>query len=67
MDRRYKIIKDKRVLKAFKNRYGFKYDNDYSYILNVDYLRDTIIYKGREYDIKYISGCFFPYLVMYCE
>ena len=67
MERKYKIITDKRTLRAFKNRYGFEYDNNYSYILNIDYIKDNIIYKGHEYDIKYISGCFYPYLVMYCE
>lgn len=63
-----KAVKDGRVLKAMAKQEGFKYpiDKPFHYVDELDNfsLRTKgFNYKGKQYKIEYISGCFYPYVV----
>ena len=61
----YKVVKDKRTLKAIE-RMGFISQPKHDFYprcevgLNYQYAFE---YKGSNYSLKYFDGCFYPYLV----
>lgn len=60
-----KIIKDLRVLKAINRRYPYlKFDKDFKYEVGLDSgTNQEYIYKGKKYELKFFSGCFYPFIV----
>ena len=62
-----KVIMDGRILKAMSKQEGFLYpvDKPFHYVdeLNNHKLRNEgFCYKGTQYIIKYMSGCFYPFV-----
>lgn len=55
------IVHDQRTLNALGKRYGFIYDKKYDYVLH--YNTTDLEMNGRKFKIKYIDGCFHPYVV----
>ena len=59
-----KIIKDLRILKRLSKKYNFVVDREFKYITK----EDTTLKQFRElktegFDIKYLSGCFYPFVI----
>lgn len=56
-----KVITDGRTLHSLGKQYGFEYDKKYRYITedNGDFK-----HKGRKYSLRYLDGCFYPYLTL---
>jgi len=64
------VIKDLRVLNAFK-KYGLIFDKRFKYYIGNSYKTEIGLstntlfkYKNKEYQLKYFSGCFMPYLIL---
>ncbi len=59
-----KVIEDLRKLNAIAKRYNMEIDKDYKYITKYDmYKLNAVDYKGKQYKIKFFSGCFYPFIV----
>ena len=66
------LVEMKRILKAMCKENDIDYENvfinkTYGYIETLDYTKKDvdfcrIVYDGWEYDVRYVSGCFNPYL-----
>ncbi len=66
-------IKDKNVLKAM-NKQGLivwpaeRDDDRFCYVNNAKDEKghdiDSFVYKGNEYRLSYVSGCFYPYVFL---
>ena len=59
---KFKIIEDKRILKAMEKR-GLISQSKYSVFPQVDADLGQFVYKDRTYWIKYFDGSFFPFVV----
>ena len=59
---KFKIIEDKRTLKAMEKR-GLISQSEYSEFPQVDADLGQFVYKDRVYWIKYFDGSFFPFVV----
>ena len=64
------VIKDLRILKAFK-KYGLNFDKNFKYYIGNAYktkiglnTNTEFKHKNKNYVLKYFSGCFNPYLVL---
>ena len=57
-----KIIKDLRKLNSLAKRFNFKIDKEFKYLLSEDSLKLTRDLKKEGYLIRYISGCFYPFI-----
>ena len=57
------IIRHLNTLKSLCKKYGFKVDTKFKYILVEPNLKNTRYLKSKGYEIKYITGCFYPYLM----
>ena len=56
-----KIIKNIKTLNSLQKKYNFTYDKEYKYILKN---KKNIMYNyEKEYKIKYLGGCFYPYII----
>lgn len=58
----YKVILDHKILKAFERIYGLKFDTKYSYCTFDNGIVKKMRYKGEDYKLRYVDGCFYPYL-----
>ena len=57
------IVKNLNTLKALQKKYKIEYDKDFKYITKTKNLEEKNLYiNNKEYKIKYVSGCFYPYL-----
>lgn len=57
------IVKNLNTLKALQKKYKIEFDKDYKYITKTKNLEEKNLYiNNKEYIIKYVSGCFYPYL-----
>jgi len=56
------IIKDLKILKRLSEKFNFKIDNDFKYIVD-DTVANIEEMKKEGYFIKYFDGCFYPFLV----
>lgn len=59
---KFKIVKDRRTLKAMEKR-GLISQHEYSEFPQVDADLSQFAYKDRTYWIKYFEGSFFPFVV----
>ena len=58
------IIKDLRVLNSITKKYGLIFDKQFKYIIKENLtLKQSRELFNKGYDIKYLSGCFYPYLI----
>ena len=57
-----KPIKDLRKLNAISKKFNLKFDREYKYILNDYSLKTERQLKEQGYIIKFVSGCFYPFL-----
>jgi len=62
-----KVIMDGRILKAMSKQEGFIYpvDKPFHYVDEQEKFKlrcEGFYYKGIQYIIKYISGCFYPFV-----
>lgn len=59
-----KIIKNKNILKAIEKKYNLKFDNMYNYCINKNINSTNKYYiNKKEYMLKFVDGCFYPYLI----
>lgn len=57
------IVKNLNTLKALQKKYKIEFDNDYKYITKTKNLEEKKLYiNNKEYIMKYVSGCFYPYI-----
>lgn len=57
------MIKDLRIINAICKKYNMLVDKTYKYITNDNnHDCETLYYKNKKYRLKYISGCFYPYI-----
>lgn len=57
------IVKNLNTLKALQKKYKIEFDKDFKYITKTKNLEGKNLYiNNKEYIIKYVSGCFYPYL-----
>mgnify|MGYP003114793122 FL=1 len=56
------IITDKRKLNAMIKR-GLITDTKYGVLPQIDSKLTRFIYKGKEYQVKYFDGSFYPFVV----
>lgn len=57
------IVKNLNTLKALQKKYKIEFDKDFKYITKTKNLEGKNLYiNNKEYKIKYVSGCFYPYL-----
>lgn len=57
------IVKNLNTLKALQKKYKIEFDKDFKYITKTKNLEEKNLYiNNKEYKIKYVSGCFYPYL-----
>ena len=57
------IIKDLRILNKLSRKYHLIVDKQFKYILNDLTLKEERELKKQGYNIKYFSGCFYPFIV----
>jgi hypothetical protein len=56
------IIKDLRKLKKFEKNFNMKFDKTFKYCINQGNY-SNISNKIEGYQLKYFSGCFYPYII----
>ena len=56
------IITDLRTLTAIATRYNLTFDYKHKYITNDNGIT-WLDYKQELYKIKYLDGCFYPYII----
>lgn len=61
--KQFKVIKDLRVLNPLSKKYGLLIDSEFKYVLNDVSLKTKRDLKVLGYEVKYFSGCFYPYVV----
>ena len=57
-----KAIKDLKKLKPIAKEFKLKFDSEYKYILNDVDLKSERALRERGFALKYVSGCFYPFL-----
>ena len=57
------IIKDLRTLNALAKKYQLNFDKKYKYCLNCENLTKKFYINQKEYQLKFLDGCFYPYII----
>lgn len=58
------IVKNLNTLKALQKKYKVEFDKDFKYITKTKNLEGKNLYiNNKEYKVKYVDGCFYPYLI----
>ena len=59
-----KIVTNKKIIKAIEKKYNLKFDYIYNYCIsqNADTSKKYYI-NNKEYILKFVDGCFYPYLI----
>lgn len=60
-----KIIKNTTTLKSLQKKlnFNFAFDPEHKYILSDFGLKQERDLRALGYDIKFISGCFYPFII----